>query len=132
MGIVNYLLDTHILLWSANDSRKLSDDVKNVIKNTDVQLFVSTVSAYEITNKYRIGRLPGYENVMKNYFDILHKFGVYELPVNMKHAYLAGKFEWFHRDPFDRFLAAQAYIENLVLITNDVVFHSLPWVSVFW
>ena len=48
----------------------------------------------------------------------------------MRHAHFAGKFEWSHRDPFDRLLAAQAFVENLMLITDDAVFDSLPWLHV--
>jgi len=132
MGIVKYLLDTHTFLWSAIESRKLSDAAKNAIGSAGEQVFVSAVSAYEITNKYRIGKLPGFENVIENYFDIIKKFNVNELPINMKHAHFAGAFEWAHRDPFDRFLAAQAYIEKMVLITNDEVFDMLPWVTTLW
>ena len=55
-----------------------------------------------------------------------------ELPVTTHHAHFAGKFEWTHRDPFDRLLAAQAYMENLTLITNDSAFDTLPWLHVLW
>jgi len=132
MGIISYLLDTHTFLWSVIESSKLSDAAKNAIGSTNAQLFISSISAFEIANKHRIGKLPGFDDMVINYFDILQSFGVIELPVNMKHAHFAGSFEWFHRDPFDRFLAAQSYIENLVLITNDEVFSSLPWVSTLW
>ena len=52
--------------------------------------------------------------------------------ITENHAYYAGEFEWEHRDPFDRLLAAQAFIENLTLITNDPVFQTLTWVSALW
>ena len=132
MGTVGYLLDTHTFLWAVREGRELSDNAKKAIEDVDAPLFVSAISAYEITNKYRIGKLPGYAYVAENYLDILRKFGADELPVSTRHANYAGKFEWDHRDPFDRLLAAQAFIENLSLITNDTAFHSLPWVTVLW
>ena len=83
-------------------------------------------------NKYRIGKLPDYAHVAENYLSILRNFGAKELHISTEHSHLAGKLEWAHRDPFDRLLAAQASIENLALITNDLEFQALPDVTVFW
>ena len=132
MGALGYLLDTHTYLWAMHDDARLSDTAKKAIKRNDANIYISAVSAYEIMNKYRIGRLPEYKYVSENYFAILSEFGADELPISMQHAHFAGKFEWAHRDPFDRLLAAQSFTENLTLITNDTAFHSLPWVTVLW
>jgi len=133
MGTVGYLLDTHTFLWAVHEEgSRLSVNIQVLLKSPDAPIFVSAASAYEIMNKYRIGKLPGYAFVVDNYLDILSKFGADELPISTKHAHYAGKFEWAHRDPFDRILAAQAFINNLTLISNDPVFQSLPWVTVLW
>ena len=132
MGTVKYLLDTHTLLWAARDNAKLSNNALIIIEDIKTELFVSAVSAYEIMYKYKIGKLPEYEYVAENYFDILREFEVDELTISMMHAHFAGKFEWAHRDPFDRLLAAQAATDNLTLITNDPVFKELSWVTVLW
>ena len=129
MGTVGYLLDTHTFLWAARNSVKLSESAKNALYDKDVKKFVSAASAYEIMNKYRLNKLPEYTYVAKNFFEIVQNLGAYELPINLKHANFAGEFEWSHRDPFDRLLAAQAFTENLVLITNDTAFDSLPWLN---
>jgi len=132
MGTVGYLLDTHTFLWVAHDDSRLSETAKKAIKSKNAVIYVSAVSAYEIMNKHRIGKLPEYEYIAENYFDIFSELGADELPVSMRHAHFAGKFEWVHRDPFDRLLAAQAVIDDLTLITNDPVFQELSWVSVLW
>ena len=113
-------------------SPRLSAVAANIIADMNEHVFVSAVSAYEIMNKYRIGKLQDYDDVAKNYLSFVKRLEVVSLPVNECHAHFAGKFEWTHRDPFDRFLAAQAFIENLTLITNDEAFVSLPWVTVLW
>ena len=118
MGTVGYLLDTHTFLWAVCDSRRLGAGAKKVIADAGAPLFLSPASAYEIMNKHRIGKLPGYEYVADNYLDILRDFGAEELPISARQAYFAGKFEWTHRDPFDRFLVAQAYMENLTLLSQ--------------
>jgi len=83
-------------------------------------------------NKYRIGKLPEFEDVAKDYFDYVKELDLITLPINDIHSHYAGEFEWDHRDPFGRLLATQAYIEKLTLITNDPAFETLSWVNVLW
>ena len=132
MGALGYLLDTHTFLWAVRESHKLSNTAKDAIADTSIKSYVSAVTAYEIMNKFRIGKFNEYEYVVKNYFDILREFDVFELSLNTRHAHYAGEFKWEHRDPFDRQLAAQASIENLTLITNDPAFDTLDWVTTLW
>ena len=132
MGTVKYLLDTHTLLWAVQKDVKLSKKALTIVEDMNAPLFVSAASAYEIMYKHQLGKLPGYADVAANYFDVLQKLGVNELPVSAQHAYFAGKFNWAHRDPFDRLLAAQAVTDNLTLITNDPAFQELSWITVLW
>ena len=132
MGTIGYLLDTHTFLWAAHDESKLSRAAEKAIKDRDSRIYISAVSAYEILNKYRLGKLPKYVYLAENYFEIFHEFGADELLISTQHTYFAGKLDWSHRDPFDRLLAAQAYTDNLVLITNDPAFDSLPWLNILW
>jgi len=127
-----YLLDTHVLLWAAQEDGKLSPAARAVIERVDSKLYISAISAFELGNKYRLGELPEYSHVVENYHGIVQKLGATELPVRSSHAYYAAKAEWAHRDPFDRILAAQASLENLTLISSDTTFSELPWVSVLW
>ena len=132
MGTVGYLLDTHTFLWAVRGSPNLSDRAARMIEDINVQIFVSAVSAYEIMNKHRIGKLSEFDDVVKDYFNFVKRLGVDSLPISEQHAHFAGKFEWSHRDPFDRLLAAQSFAENLTLITNDAAFRSLPWINILW
>ena len=132
MGTIRYLLDTHTFLWAVRGSSKLSSTAAKTIEDMTKQVFISAVSAYEIMNKFRIGKLPEFEDVANNYFNFVKMLDVVSLPISERHSHFAGEFEWEHRDPFDRLLAAQAYTENLSLITNDPAFNTLPWVSTIW
>jgi len=132
MGDVKYLLDTHTLLWAAQDESRLSSRALEIIENIDASLFVSAISAYEIMYKHQLGKLSGYAYIAENYFDIIYKLSVNELPISAQHTYYAGKIEWAHRDPFDRLLAAQAATESMTLITNDPAFETIPWLKVLW
>jgi PIN domain nuclease of toxin-antitoxin system len=131
-AMTKYLLDTHVFLWAVQENAKLSQPALAVIEKLDSPLFLSAISAFEIANKYRIGKLPGYAYIVENYHDITKKLAVVELPISSSHAFFAAKFEWAHRDPFDRVLAAQALLEDCVLITSDAVFNTLHWLTTLW
>ena len=132
MGAVGYLLDTHTFLWAVRGSPNLSDGALIALEDESAIKYVSSASAYEIMNKHRIGKLAEFDDVARNYFDYVKSLRSINLPIYDVHAHYAGKFEWEHRDPFDRLLAAQAYIENLTLITNDPAFQTVSWVTVIW
>jgi PIN domain nuclease of toxin-antitoxin system len=132
MGDIGYLLDTHTFLWAVRGSKKLSNRVVEIIEDTDNLIYVSAATAYEITNKYRIGKLNDFEDVATNYLRFVERLGVVALPISDQHAHYAGEFEWIHRDPFDRLLAAQAYLEELILLTDDPAFNSISWIKIYW
>ena len=48
--------------------------------------------------------------------------GFLDLPITVFHAQRAGGLRIDHRDPFDRMLIAQAQVEDLPIVTNEVVF----------
>jgi len=63
MGVVKYLLDTHTLLWAVREENKLGKKAMSVLEDVNSHLYVSSVSAYEIMQKYRIGKLSGYSYI---------------------------------------------------------------------
>lgn len=50
------LLDTHILLWAAGGSPRLSAKAKNLIEDETNSLTFSTASIWEIVIKHMLGR----------------------------------------------------------------------------
>ena len=56
------LLDTHAFLWWIADSGRLSTTAYRAIENEGNELFISAASAWEITTKYRLGKLPKAES----------------------------------------------------------------------
>jgi PIN domain nuclease of toxin-antitoxin system len=113
------LLDTHALLWSAHNPRKLSVLAAKVIRDGANDIFVSAVSAMEIATKHRLGKLE-YDTMLATAFiaEVTGR-GFALLTVDCEHAARAGNLVGEHRDPWDRLLAAQAQIEGLVLVSND-------------
>ncbi|MGB3534345.1 MAG: type II toxin-antitoxin system VapC family toxin [Microcoleaceae cyanobacterium] len=70
MGM-SYLLDTHILLWWLFDDPKLDTNCRNIIRNSENCILVSSASAWEIATKYRIGKLPEAFQLVEEYSQIL-------------------------------------------------------------
>ena len=123
MGM-NYLIDTHILLWWLFDDPKLDTECRDIIRNSDHRIFVSSVSAWEIATKYRIGKLPEAKELVEQYPQILDQAKFIELTITNAHALRAGSLPINHRDPFDRMIMAQAELERLPVITYDEAFQT--------
>ncbi|MFT4102547.1 MAG: type II toxin-antitoxin system VapC family toxin [Burkholderiaceae bacterium] len=118
------LLDTHALLWWFTDDERLSAKARALIGDQRNEIFVSAASAWEIATKYRLGKLPGLDEAISKYTDLLAADGFQSWSVTHAHALRAGSYEADHRDPFDRMLAAQSELDGLRLVTIDGAFAS--------
>lgn len=116
------LLDTHVFLWWLAGDARLSRQMHTLIGNPDAVCLVSAATAWEITTKVRIGKLPGVEAVALDVVGAIASQGFEQLPILLVHAQLAGSLPGPHRDPFDRMLAAQAQIEAIPIVSVDGVF----------
>ena len=119
MGITPVLLDTHIFLWWLFNDSRLPLEIKMVIEDINNPVYVSAASVWEISTKFRIGKLPEASSVAKNVPLWITKAGFQPLAVTLEHAQMAGSWDVPHRDPFDRMLAAQAKLEGMDFATVD-------------
>ena len=116
------LLDTHTLLWWLDGDRRLSRGARKAIAEKNNAVLVSAASAWEISTKVRLGKLPGATEVAAELPAILRRQNFEPLPIAVVHALRAGNLPGPHRDPFDRMLIAQAHDEDLALVSNERVF----------
>ena len=121
-----FLLDTHALLWWLAEPERLSPVVHATLADPDQPVFISAASAWEIATKHRLGRLPTAEVLLEEGWSLMERQGFQPLPVSWSHGLRAGSYPMPHRDPFDRLLAAQAELEQLILITLDPAFAPFP------
>jgi PIN domain nuclease of toxin-antitoxin system len=112
------LLDTHVLLWWFQASRKLSSKALAVFRDPETTVLVSAVCAWEIAIKHKAGRLDARDLVTK-FESRLERERFAELPITVTHAIRAGLLKESHKDPFDRMLIAQAQIEGLTVVSRD-------------
>lgn len=113
------LLDTHTFLWWVLGEPALSRTARRFIANPANQIFVSAASAWEISTKYRLGKLPAAAQLVSRFPQIILDQGFVPLAITIVHSILAGAFEAPHRDPFDRMLAAQSLAEDMPLLSDD-------------
>ena len=118
------LLDTRApaLIWWPTDSSHLPEAVHRAIFNPSNEKLISATTAWEITTKHRLGKLPGSELLAADFAGVIARQGFEELPITVEDAARAGALPSPHRDPFDRMLIAQALARNLVLISNESLF----------
>ena len=113
------LLDTHAFLWWIADSGRLSAAARHVIADETNDIVVSAASAWEISTKHRIGKLPGAEPVALDVAGAISAQGFGHLPISVVDAERAGRLPGPHRDPFDRMLVAQAQARDLAVVSAD-------------
>jgi PIN domain nuclease of toxin-antitoxin system len=119
---VRVLVDTHTLIWWANDNPRLSAKARLVLGSFDSEVFVSAASAWELTTKVRLGRLPEAATFAADFRTNVELLGFHELAISVDHGHRAGLLPGSHEDPFDRMLIAQSIAENLSLVSNEQIF----------
>ena len=71
---MKYLLDTHMVLWLAENSPKLSNTVKAIILNEANEKFVSIASCWEVSVKLSLNKLE-LDGGTQEFFNIIHENG---------------------------------------------------------
>ena len=115
---MNFLLDTHIIIWWNEDSSKLTAKARSLIQNLSNTKFVSTVSIWEIAIKVASGKLIlDIDELLKS----LDEDGFVTLPFEHHHAKTVADLPKHHGDPFDKALVAQSLAESFQLLTHDKI-----------
>jgi PIN domain nuclease of toxin-antitoxin system len=116
------LLDSHALLWAADDPAKLPAPAMGVMQDLENDLLISAATIWEIAIKVALGKLPlslPYRRwVDRAIFD--QKLSI--LAISLDHAERQVGLPFHHRDPVDRMIAAQALVEGIPLVSADAIF----------
>ena len=126
---MDYLLDTHVLLWIIFDSDKLSPLVQKIILDKHTHKFVSISSMWEISIKNRIGKLP-LPNELSGVFTEVEMNGFGIIGINQGCLETYNTLPLLHRDPFDGIIVATALLQEMTIITADenIQKYNVPWV----
>lgn len=101
---------------------RLSRGAAEVIDNPANEIMVSAVSGYEVCLKHEAGKLPQAAALAGAFEREVALADCIPLPITLSHAVVGGKLDFSHRDPFDRLLIAQALVERVPLVSNEMVF----------
>lgn len=124
---MQYLLDTHTLIWWLTNEPTLSIQAKSEIANPDNIVFVSAASTWEIAIKKSLGKLESPDDLVEQ----IAKQRFKSLPISIEQTLLTEKLPAHHQDFFDRILIVQAQYLNLTIITRDRKFslYDLSWIE---
>lgn len=116
-----FLIDTHVFLWLLFSPEKLPKRTLDSLANQTNQVSVSSVSFWEISLKYRLGKL-GLTGVLPNELPhIATQMGLHIADIT------ADEFAGFyqlplieeHKDPFDRIIIWQCILRKELLVSHD-------------
>ncbi len=119
------LIDTHLLLWAAGQSARLSPQARSLIADPGNELLFSAASLWEIAIKAGLGR-PDFSVDAARFRRGLLTNGYRELAITGEHAVAVTGLPIIHKDPFDRLLLAQSIVEGITLLTSDTVMAQYP------
>lgn len=125
------LLDTSTFLWIISDAPDLSSRARELFVDPGNEVYLSSVSAWEIAVKYALGRLPLPEPPERFVPSQREQHGVEVLPLDEEAALHLARLPVLHRDPFDRMLVCQAIVHGLVILTLDSLVNQYP-VRTMW
>jgi PIN domain nuclease of toxin-antitoxin system len=122
---MNLLLDTHLLLWVAIGSEKLSAEARNMISNNANRVYFSAASIWEVVIKNGLQREDFHMDPYLLRRGLIDN-GYDELAITSAHTLGVAHLPPIHKDPFDRLLVAQAELEGFLLLTSDAVVAEYP------
>ena len=114
------LLDTHAMYWYIDGDPRLSTTARTLIQDAANEILISPASYWEIAIKVSTGKWK-LNRTYEEFIDIaLNKYGFLVLPILPAHAAMVIGLPFHHRDPFDRLLVAQALVETIGTVSNDL------------
>jgi PIN domain nuclease of toxin-antitoxin system len=123
---VRVLLDTHTFLWFLLEDPQLSTTASDVIIDPTNDIEVSPATYWEIAIKISLGKyeLPESYDIFIEREIATNDFHI--LPIEPKHTAVLTTLPFYHRDPFDRLLIAQAMVEAIPILSVDTAFDAYP------
>jgi PIN domain nuclease of toxin-antitoxin system len=116
------LLDTHALIWYVDQDHLLGAAAQAAITDPANEPLLSTATIWEISIKVGLKKLSlslPFRHWMNR---AIADLGLTLLPITVEYADVQAGLPRHHGDPFDRLLAAQAQVENVPLVSGDVMF----------
>ncbi len=127
------LLDTHVVVWAADDPKRLPRDAVSAIRRArrGGGLAVSAMTLWELAQLVARGRVQVYGSVETSVRALIEDMTV--IPITAEIAALATQFpEDYPHDPVDRLIGATARAEGITLVTRDERIRRSPLIRTVW
>ncbi len=116
------LLDTHTFIWFIAGNPELSDLAKSLIEEPENERLLSIASLWEIAIKTSLGRLNLNASIQQLVDNHVYGNAIALLPISPSCLDRLAKMAFYHKDPFDRLIIAQAMGEQLTIVSKDGLF----------
>ena len=126
------LLDTCALLMLAGRREDIPDKVIKKLTAQADELFISTISSFEIVLKNRLGKLGLPMAAEEWYRKAVEGYAIEEIPVNSTIVMKSASLPFIHKDPCDRIIIATALEHRMPVVTADQIIPQYPGIKVIW
>ncbi|MCI5179745.1 MAG: type II toxin-antitoxin system VapC family toxin [Candidatus Electrothrix sp. AW3_4] len=126
------LLDTCALLMLAGRREDIPDKVIKKLTAQADELFISTISSFEIVLKNRLGKLVLPMTAEEWYRKAVEGHAIEEIPVSSAVAMKSASLPFVHKDPCDRIIIATALEHRMPIITADQIIPQYSGIKVIW
>jgi PIN domain nuclease of toxin-antitoxin system len=105
--------------------------VRSALESRENTITLSVGSIWQIQIKEQIGKLTLKRPFRSMVNDQINRNGLQVLSIMHYHVYALESLPIHHKDPFDRIIIAQAYVEGFTLTSHDAMMNQYP-VVVLW
>jgi len=121
---MDFLLDTHALIWFLNGDKNLPEKIKKIIEDENNTCYVSIASLWEMAIKISKGNRLLLNVEFDEIDHAIAELNIGIIPIETSHLRIISLLKFYpnHKDPFDRIIIAQAKTEKLPLISLDKEF----------
>ena len=119
---MRYLLDTCAWIFILTGNDKLSKNQQEAILDQNSTIYISVVSAWEMTIKLSKGKLELPKLLDNLIFESCVRDNYQILDLDIFSVLHTRNLPLHHQDPFDRMLISQAINNDLTIITTDSKF----------
>jgi PIN domain nuclease of toxin-antitoxin system len=123
------LLDTAVLIFAIESPERLSKRAAATLGNPENVRELSSISLTEIAIKKTLGRLNISAEMARQ---AIQDMDIHILPFTADHAFRLFELPVHHRDPFDRQIIAQAFSEDVPVVTSDEKFSLYKGLRLIW
>lgn len=120
--MASYLVDTHVVLWSALEPERMSSRLRKIASSAESVLFMSSASVWEIAIKHAKGALELRDGCEAFISQCVEHLRLSVLPIHWHDCIKAAALPRHHLDPFDRMIIHHAQDRSLPILSVDPIF----------